>query len=44
MRSSEEIRKLEKETSERKQSQRKKLAAAEPKAVTLGSAPSDKER
>jgi acyl carrier protein len=44
MRSPEEIRALEKEKSERKQSQRKKLAAVEPKAVTLGNVPVDKER
>ena len=43
MRNDEEIQQLEKEKSERKQSQRKKLMAVEPKSVTLGGAPPQKE-
>ncbi len=42
MRSAEEIQAAEKEKSERKQSQRKKLMAVEPKAVKLGDPPSNK--
>jgi len=38
MRNAEEIQQVEKENTERKQSQRKKLMTVEPKAVTLGSA------
>jgi acyl carrier protein len=43
MRSSEEIQQLQKEKTERKQSQRKKLMAVEPKAVPLQSASPKKE-
>jgi amino acid adenylation domain-containing protein len=42
MRNPEEIEQAEKEKTERKQSQRKKLMAVEPKAVSLGNAPSGK--
>jgi amino acid adenylation domain-containing protein len=42
MRSAEEIQAAEKEKVERKQSQRKKLMAVEPKAVKLGDSPSKK--
>jgi hypothetical protein len=41
MRSTEEVRQLENEKTGRKQSQRKKLMAVEPKAVKLGNAPSE---
>lgn len=44
MRNLEEIRQLEEEKTERKQSQRKKLIAVEPKAVRLGTAERDKEQ
>jgi amino acid adenylation domain-containing protein len=43
MRNPEEIQQMEKEKTERKQSQRKKLIAVEPKAVPLGSASPKKE-
>jgi amino acid adenylation domain-containing protein len=43
MRNAEEIQQMEKEKTERKQSQRKKLMAVEPKAVTLDSASPKKE-